>query len=156
MDIIKRILGYLWAGLGIPVILATFIGGEFWVEKLLVEPGFKVAAWAGGGEIVQTLKHESYQTHIHRPVFDGLFWEKRTGFVQIDWTSEQLLPECIEEKIDFDRDGNNDFQVILDTQANTAMLIPFDSRVVSFSQEAVLVFERARAVRVVLKKVSFY
>lgn len=101
---------------------------------------------------MQTLKHGSYHTHIHRPVFDGLFWEKRTGFVQIDWKTDQPLPEKIEEKVDFDRDGNTDFQVTLDTQANTAMLTPFDSRVVSLSKEELLVFERSRTVRIVLKQ----
>jgi hypothetical protein len=154
MNIVKRVLGYFWAGLGIPVILITFIGEEFWVEKLIVDSGFKVAAWAGGGEIVQTLQLADYQTRIHRPVFDGLFWEKRTGFVQIDWTSGETLPEQIDERIDFDRDGVEDFQITLNTQTNTAILVAFDPRVVSLSQEEVLVFEHARTVRVVLKKNS--
>ncbi len=84
MRTIKTVFGYLWAGLGIPVILIVFMCPDFWIEKLVVTPGFKVAAWAEGGEIVQTLNHDTYQTQIHRPVFDGLLWDKRTGFVQID------------------------------------------------------------------------
>ncbi len=152
MRTIKTVFGYLWAGLGIPVILIVFMCPDFWIEKLVVTPGFKVAAWAEGGEIVQTLNHDTYQTQIHRPVFDGLLWDKRTGFVQIDWTSDQPLPDQIDETIDLDRDGRLDVQIVLNTRTNTAALTPIDPRVVSLSHEGVLVFEHARTVRIVLKK----
>jgi hypothetical protein len=148
----KTIAGYVWAGLGVPILLAGFIGQDFLVQKLFVEPGLKISARWSGGEIVQTIDHKTYQTGIHRPVFDGLFWERNKGFVQIDWTSEQELPEIIDENIDFDRDGKEDFQVTLNTQTYKATLIPFDSRAVSFTEDEVLIFERARTVRVVLKK----
>jgi hypothetical protein len=154
MKTFKTILGYIWAGLGIPVIVATFMGMDFWEQKLFVEPGIKVSARWTGGEIVRTIDHDQYQTLIHRPVFDGLFWEKRTGFVQIDWQAAQNLPELIDENIDFDGDGTDDFQVTLNTQTNEATLTPFDSRALSFSEDDVLVFENARAVRVVLRKSS--
>ena len=148
----KTIAGYIWAGLGIPILLAGFIGQDFWGQKLFVEPGLKISARWSGGEIVQTIDHETYQTAIHQPVFDGLFGERSKGFVQIDWTSEQELPELIDENIDFDRDGKEDFQVTLNTQTHEATLTPFDSRALSFSEDDVLVFENARVVRVVLKK----
>jgi hypothetical protein len=130
------------------------MGMDFWEQKLFVEPGIKVSARWTGGEIVRTIDHDQYQTLIHRPVFDGLFWEKRTGFVQIDWQAAQNLPELIDENIDFDGDGTDDFQVTLNTQTNEATLTPFDSRALSFSEDDVLVFENARAVRVVLRKSS--
>ena len=152
MTKLKTISGYIWASLGVPIILVTFIGMEFWQQKLVTEPGLKVSARWTGGEVMQTIDHQQYQTLIHRPVFDGFFWENSKGFVQIDWKSEQKLPELIDEKIDFDRDGKPDFQVTLNTQTNQPILSPFDARARSFSEEDVLVFENARTVRVVLKK----
>ena len=152
MTKLKTVSGYIWASLGVPIILVTFIGMEFWQQKLITGLGLKVTARWTGGEIVQTIDHGQYQTFVHRPVFDGFFRENSKGFVQIDWKAAQGLPEIIDEKIDFDRDGNADFQVTLNTQTNKAMLTPFDARARSFSEEDVLVFENARTVRVVLKK----
>lgn len=148
----KTILGYIWASLGIPILLAGFMGQDFLMQKLFIDPGMKISARWNGGEIVHTIDHETYKTAIHRPVFDGLFWEKSKGFVQIDWKSEQELPKVIDEIFDFDQDGNNDFQVTLDTQTNEAALIPFDLRAISFTEDDVLIFEHARTVRIVLKK----
>lgn len=156
MEKVKTISGYMWASLGVPVILAMFFGMDAWVQQLFVNTGFHVSARWSGGEVVKTIPHgQLYQTHIHRPVFDGFLWEKNQGFVQIDWKSTQGLPERIEEEIDFDQDGSNDFQIILNTQTNEATLTPFDSRIISISEEwGVLVFENARTVRVVLRKSS--
>jgi hypothetical protein len=149
----KTILGYVWAGLGIPILLAGFMGQDFLVQKLFVESGLKISARWSGGEVVQTIDHETYQTAIHRPVFDGLFGERSKGFVQIDWQSEQRLPDLIEENIDFDRDGQDDFQIILNTKTNEATLTPVDSRIISITEEwGVLVFKNARTVRVALRK----
>jgi hypothetical protein len=148
----RMISGYIWASLGVPIILVTFFGMEFWQQKLITVSGLKVTARWTGGEIVQTIDHEQYQTLVHRPVFDGFLWENKKGFVQIDWKAKQTLPEIIDEKVDFDRDGKDDFQVTLNTLTNQATLTPFDARARSFSEEDVLVFENARAVRVVLKK----
>lgn len=152
----KTILGYTWASLGVPVILAMFFGMNVWVQQLFVNTGFHVSARWSGGEVVKTIPHgQNYQTDIHRPVFDGFLWEKNQGFVQIDWKSTQELPERIEEKIDFDQDGSNDFQIILNTQTNEATLTPVDSRIISIIEEwGVLVFENARTVRVALRKSS--
>jgi hypothetical protein len=156
MEKVKTILGYTWAILGIPVIVAMFFGTDVWVQQVFVKTGFHVSARWSGGEVVKTIPHEQhYQTDIHRPVFDGFLWEKNQGFVQIDWKSTQGLPESIEEEIDFDQDGSNDFQIILNTQTNEATLTPFDSRIISIAEEwGVLVFENARTVRVALRRSS--
>ena len=71
----KTIAGYVWAGLGVPILLAGFMGQDFLVQKLFVDPGLKISDRWSGGEIVQTIEHGTYQTAIHRPVFDGLFRE---------------------------------------------------------------------------------
>ena len=156
MEKVKMISGYIWASLGIPVILAMFFGTDAWVQQLFVNTGFHVSARWSGGEVVKTIPHgQLYQTDIHRPVFDGFLWEKNQGFVQIDWKATQELPEQIEEEIDFDQDGSNDFQIILNTQTNEATLTPFDSRIISIAEEwGILVFEKARTERVALRKNS--
>jgi hypothetical protein len=151
MQRFKAVLGYFWAGLAIPIIIMTFMQMDFWEKKLILEPGLKVSARWTGGEVVQTIDHQTYRTRLHRLVFDGFLGEQRTGFVQIDWQARQAFPEIIDEKIDVDRDGQPDVQVTLHTLTNQATLTPLNDRVRSLSEDGVLVFERTRSVRVILK-----
>jgi hypothetical protein len=67
----------------------------------------------------------------HRAVFDGLLGSKSEGFVQIDWTPLAALPAIIVDEIDYDLDGTNDFRIEYDTQNNTAVLIPYNDKVIS-------------------------
>jgi hypothetical protein len=147
MKRLRTILGYLWATLTIPLIAVGMSSISFF-EGQLGQLGLHVSARWSGGEVVQTIEHDSYHTLIHRPVFDGLFWQNPEGFVQIDWRSDRELPARIDETVDFDRDGREDFQVQLDTRGNTAQLIRYDQRVLSLVWGDVLVFENGRTVRV--------
>ncbi|MHA2061852.1 MAG: hypothetical protein ACW963_06150, partial [Candidatus Sifarchaeia archaeon] len=96
-------------------------------------------------------KHDQHQTLIHRPVFDGLIKERRKGFVQIKWApNESVLPKHIDEVIDFDADGRNDFRIMLNTETNETELQKFNNEVVSLDE--VLVVGSERIVRVELKR----
>lgn len=153
MTRLKTVLCYGWALMAAPLVLATFMGMNFWAEKLVAVTGLKVSPWCTGGEVMQTVEHDLYKTLIHRPVFDGLIGERRNGFVQITWEpNEAPLPTQIDEEIDFDVDGRNDFRIKLDTKTNEAELQAFNNEVVSLGE--VLVLERERIVRVTLKRNS--
>ena len=151
MKRLRKFLAYVWALMAVPILLATFMGMNVWAEKLVGFTGLKVSPLCTGGEVSQTIKHEGYETLIHRPVFDGLLCERKNGFVQIGWQAgEGKLPELIDEVIDFDGDGKNDFRIRLNTTTNTGQLESYSSGVVSLGE--VLVLENERIVRVSLKK----
>ena len=143
-------LAYIWALLALPIVLAAFIGNSFWAEKLITLTGLRISPWNTGGEIVQTINHGTYQTMIHRPVFDGLISERKKGFVQVDWRADEgTLLEIISEEVDYDRDGITDFQIQLDTGNNQAEIKPLSPYVIGLW--GVYSLENEWAVRVSLK-----
>jgi hypothetical protein len=121
---IKSILGNAWAILCLVIVLATFVGLNFWARVLANGTGIQVAPRYSGGEVKLSTDHVTYRTLVHRPVFDGLLSERRSGFVQIDWVpkEKQVLPALIEEDFDVDHDGSIDFSVRLDAAAARADL----------------------------------
>lgn len=150
MKYISLIFRYLWALLAFPIVLATFIGNSFWAEKLVTLAGLEISPWDSGGEIVQRIDQDHYQTLLHQPVFEGLVCERKKGFVQVDWKpTGEVLPAIINDKIDYDGDGTKDFQIRLDTGKNKADLIALSSYVIGL--ERVYKLENGRAVRVLLK-----
>lgn len=159
----KTFLYYSWALMGVPIVLATFMGMNFWAKKLVAITGLEVSPRFTGGQVINTVKHDEYKTLIHRPVFNGLIRERRNGFVQIKWKpnearpsksgrDEALLPRLIDEEIDFDTDGRSDFRIRLDTQTNEAELQAFNDEVVSPGE--VLVLGNERIIRIALKRNS--
>jgi hypothetical protein len=104
MSRLRTILFNCWAFLALPIIIATFVANDFWAKQLVANTGLKVSPWDTGGEVVQTINHGEYRTQIHQTVFEGVIWERRKGFVQINWQPvRRLLPEIIDEEIDYDR-----------------------------------------------------
>jgi hypothetical protein len=148
----QKILGYSWAVLALVIVLAAFIGNLTWAKQLVKVTGVTISPWCTGGEEIATLDRANYQTVLHRPVFDGLIGERREGFVQVNlkaYVGEEL-PEMITEEIDYDRDGANDFTIVLNTKTDQATLQAASERVVKV--EGVYRMEKERAVRVKLKK----
>jgi hypothetical protein len=148
---LPALLAYGWAFLAGPLLLATFLGMEPLTGKLVAVTGLHVHPIYTGGAEARTIEHGRYETHLHSPVFDGLIGQRSHGFIQIQWTPKDTnLPDRIEEPIDFDGDGTNDFMIRLDTRTNQASLETSDRRVLSI-QEVVTVGD-TRIVRVKLKR----
>jgi hypothetical protein len=122
---LKSISGYGWASLCLIVVLATFMGLNFWAKILAKDTGIQISPHFSGGEIRQTVDHGSYKTLIHRMVFDGLVNERSKGFVQIDWVPQekQQLPAAIEEELDIDGDGSNDISIHVDASDGKARML---------------------------------
>lgn len=150
MKKIKSFLGYTYAFLCVPIILLGFISMDFWGNSMVSLTGVTINPRLSGGEVVNTISHNEYNTLIHRAVFDGLLSERKDGFVQIDWTPLNSLPEKVEEEIDYDSDGKKDFKVVLDTKNCSGEIEAYDSKVVSL--EGCYKLKDAIAVRIVLKK----
>lgn len=168
MQKLKTILGYGWAALMVPLVLATFIGMNDWATTLVRATGVTINPHYNGGEVVATVDHGAYQAKLHRAVFDGLLSDRAEGFIQIDWApvaKDGRLPDAIEEPVDFDRDGRFDFTVRLDTKSNRATVADASGKVLgmggvsldSGTEGALGVGQvynlgAGRAVRVLLKK----
>jgi hypothetical protein len=148
-----KILGYGWAVLAIPLVLATFLGMQTWPGLLAKSTGVQVSPRMTGGEVARTIAHGSYETRIHRPVFDGLLGPRARGFVQVDWVATPpatALPDRIAERVDYDADGTADFSVELDVKANHAIVKPLRASVLGFDH--VIVLKNGRVLRIDLKR----
>ena len=117
-----KIAGYAWAVACLAVVLTTFIGNEYFSERLASATGITVSPRFSGGEVIRSVDHGTYKTVIHRPVFDGLIGEREDGFIQIEWQPVTALPPLIEDAVDFTGDGKEDFAFRLDTVAGSGVL----------------------------------
>jgi hypothetical protein len=128
MSRIKSFLGYSAAWSAVPLVLATFIGMNDWMQ-IVAGSGLRISPWISGDEVAFTIAHGGYSTRIHRPVFMGLLWETADGFLQVDWTPKENAPVVIDESVDYDDDGRDDFRVQWDTQAGRIALTPLSEDV---------------------------
>lgn len=115
MPRLRTVLGYTWAALAAPLVVAAATQAVFLGGALAGRTGVKVSPRFTGGEVALVKDHGAYRTSVHRPVFDGLFGERREGFVQVDWEPVTALPESIREEIDVFGDGASGFYITLNT-----------------------------------------
>jgi len=149
MQTLKKIAAYTLAVLATPLVLATFIGMQYWAGSLARITGVQVSAWYTGGEVVRTVARDGgYQIRIHRPVFDGFLWDRSEGFVQIDWAPPESVPALIRDDIDFDNDGSKDFRLELDKAKVAARLTDQSDRVIGL--EGAYRLKKSYTVRVLL------
>jgi hypothetical protein len=150
MNRLKSVLGYIWAIMAIPIVLATFINNGSWAKVLAETTGVEVSPRFTGGDIAGTQIHEKYRTEIHQPVFGGLLGERDEGFIQIDWVpKEEGLPPVIREEMDYNSDGSIDFSIVLNTRTDEASLKPYSDNIISV--QSVLNAENKKVVRIRLK-----
>jgi hypothetical protein len=156
----KSFLGYSLAELCIPIMFLAVLGQRISPmvlgpkaptapEAFLSATGLKHSANWTGGEVVQTIEHGTYQTEVHRPVFDALIGEHKEGFVQVAWRPAGALPARINEEIDADADGQADFRIELETPSQRATLTPYSPNVMEL--EGVYDIDETLAIRVTLK-----
>ncbi|HWP97588.1 MAG TPA: hypothetical protein VN426_12150 [Syntrophomonadaceae bacterium] len=149
MSKLRAIIGYTLAALAVPLVLAVFMGQSFWMKELVAATGVKVSPWLTGGDVIRTISHDEYQISIHEQVFQGLLSEKKEGLVQVDWKPAKNLPDRIDEDIDYDGDGKNDFHIALDTKSNQAYVQSLQTGVIGLEKSYVL--KDGQAVRVRIK-----
>lgn len=108
---IKTLLAYTLAFLGIAVALAVFLNTAGFAKSLIGATGLKISPWLNGGDIAKTISRDSYDTRIHKPVFDALIGQRAEGFVQIDFAPKESVPRHLREEIDYNQDGKADFVI---------------------------------------------
>ena len=152
MEKVKSILGYSWAIITVPFALAVLFSMPVLYQTLFEERGLKVTDRISGAEVVQVIERDEYSIYLHKPVFDGFFIERKSGFVQIDFISETTLPLNIEEAIDYNLDNVSDFQISINTQTNEYELKAETEHVKQLTAEEVYVLDNRRTIRVEIEK----
>lgn len=152
MQKLKAILGYLVAVITIIIVLPTFVGLEGWGNRLVYATQLRVSPWFSGGDIERTMNRNGYNIILHKPVFMGLIGETSTGFVQMEWTPFSALHGTINDEVDYDGDGQNDFRVRLDTVNGQAKVYPENDRVIGLNE--VLKLREGWMVRINLRNKS--
>ena len=153
MKIVKAIYGYILAMLGVPLVMIGLMGPLAGLGELFISAtGLTLSPWVDGGEVMQTIDHGAYQTHVHRMVFDALIGERKEGFVQVDWLPPDALPARVDEEIDANGDGQADFRVEVVPATKEATLTPYAAW--GLELEGTYRLEDSLAVRVTLKNPS--
>ncbi len=150
MNRLKSLLGYTWAVLALILAPTTFMGNSVFSRTLATTTGVKVSPLFSGGDVIRTIDHGDYKTAVHRPVFDALIGQTKTGFVQVSWGPAAGLPAVVREQIDYNDDGKADFEIALNTASGATELKALNSSV--FPRSKTYRLRDGWAIRVGLKR----
>jgi hypothetical protein len=128
MKKVKIIAGITWAVICLVVIIILFPGLNSFSASAAKLHFMKINPNYTGGEVAKEIVSAGCTLQIRKPVFDGLFRERKYGFVQIDWRGK--VPEKINDTIDFNFDGVPDFAVEIDKAKPETELFAMNSEVV--------------------------
>jgi hypothetical protein len=127
MKKIKIIAGIIWAFLCLFLIIILFPGLNSFSSSVSRLPFMKINPRYSGGEAAGQFITPGCTLVIRKPVFNGLFKERNTGFIQLDWRG--TIPEEIIDTIDFNMDDIPDFRLHINTKGMTAHIDPVNSKV---------------------------
>ena len=123
MGKLKSVIGYSWTAAAIIVFAAMVMLSQQPEAELNSFFVLRVSDRVSGGEVSGIIQHERYQTIIRKPVFEGIFADRKDGFVQVEWKADGgAIPDRIDETIDYNGDGKNDFTVRYDTKTGEVSL----------------------------------
>jgi len=148
MKKIKLIAGITWAFAALILIIALFPALNGLSASFSKLPFMKLHPRYTGGEVVTRNVESACTLEIRRPVFKGFFKDRKSGFVQVDWRG--TLPEIINDTIDYDHDGTNDFCIRIDRKESKSNLIALRTDVKNIAVSTPTSY--GWAVRVSLKK----
>jgi len=145
------VTGWLWAVLCALLAPAVFFSFEKTPQLLADITGMKISPRFSGGEAAETIAGTGYKAVVRRPVFDGLFSERKDGFIQIDFEPDGQFPPVIARKFSYNKNGIvHGFTLTLDTAKPAASLSGGDSAILSVA--AVARTRNAIIVRVALRQ----
>jgi hypothetical protein len=122
MKKVKIIAGICWAFAGLILIIILFPGLNSFSVSASKLPFMKLHPRYTGGEIAHQIIAENCTLNIRKPVFNGFFRERNSGFVQLDWHG--TIPEMINDTIDYDHDTKQDFIIFIDRKNSKTVLNP--------------------------------
>jgi len=127
MKKVKITAGIIWAFLCLILIIILFPLINNFSSAASKLPFMKINPRYTGGEIVGQVVSPGCTLVIRKPVFNGLFKERKKGFVQLDWRGN--IPEEINDTIDFNFDKIPDFGIMIDRVNSKTLLDPLNSKV---------------------------
>ncbi len=146
----QSIAGYAMGVAAVLVVLVTFVANDELAAAFMKLTRITVSPRYTGGDVVKIINRGPYRTFIHRPVFDGLISDRKTGFLQIDWKGEGPFPDTIEESLDIGRDNVVDTIVRFDTKTLNCTLPAKDPSVIGVDRTYRL--DNGFAIRLGLRK----
>lgn len=145
----KIAAGIIWAFAGLILIIILFPGLGGFSGALAKLPFMKINPRYTGGEVAFQKVTPGCTLVVHKPVFNGLIGERKTGFVQVDWRGK--IPETFIDTIDFNGDSIPDFAVRINTSEDKSEIIPINSEVLDLNVSTETSY--GWTVRVRLKKI---
>lgn len=127
MKRIKIIAGIAWAFAGLILIIILFPCLNSFSTSVSKLPFMKLNPRYTGGEVSRQIAAESCTLSIRKPVFNRFLKERNSGFVQLEWHG--ILPELINDSIDYDYDGIKDFYISVDRNNSKTILKSFSKAV---------------------------
>jgi hypothetical protein len=113
---------YIWAFICMLILPVTFIGNDYFAQKMSLLPFMKVNPIYTGGDIYRSYKQDSITITINKPVFEALIGSSSKGFVQVKFSGVKKLPAFIRSTIDYNNDNKPDFNLDINTlTGNTKM-----------------------------------
>jgi len=117
----RIVMGIFWASAGLIMIVVLFPGLPGFSKGLATLPFMKINPRYSGGTVAFREIMPSCTLVVHKPVFNGLWKERKNGFVQVDWRGN--IPEIISDTIDYDMDSSPDFVVRINTGESRSELV---------------------------------
>jgi hypothetical protein len=123
----KIIAGIFWAFLCLILIIVLFPGLNNFSAATSKLTFMKINPRYTGGEAAGQVITPGCTLVIRKPVFSGLFTERKNGFVQLDWHGK--LPYEIIDTIDYNFDKIPDFMIRINTDKKVSRLYPENNKV---------------------------
>jgi hypothetical protein len=131
MKKIRIIPAYIWAAACFILIPITFIKNDALAEKLARLPFMKIhPRYSGGDERIAYINKGLHIT-VFEPVYSGIKGKGSDGFVQVKFAGTNKMPRTINEAIDYDLNGDPDFEVSINTSDGVTTLEKLNNRVQS-------------------------
>jgi hypothetical protein len=106
---------YIWAFACFLLIPVTFIKNDTLAEQLARLPFMKIHPKYSGGKENRTYMANGLLITVNEPVYGGIKGRRSNGFVQVKFSGTNKLPAAIHETVDFDFNGQPDFEVSINT-----------------------------------------
>lgn len=120
---------YTWAIACALLLPITFIGNDFFAQKLALLPFMKVNPKYTGGDVDRYYTKDSLTTTIYKPVFAALTGQSSKGFVQVKYSAAKQLPAIIHSTVDYNNDSKADFTLSINTTTGDTKLNPLSNDV---------------------------
>jgi hypothetical protein len=131
MKKIRIIPAYIWAAACFILIPITFIKNDALAEKLARLPFMKIhPRYSGGDERIAYINNGLHIT-VFEPVYSGIKGKGSDGFVQVKFAGTNKMPGTINEAIDYDLNGDPDFEVSINTSDGVTTLEKLNNHVQS-------------------------